>query len=185
MGLLYAANPQIAAQIHSCLAQSVMTFLNRVLPRLPETFSLAELWQQGFVLTYRSELRVENAQRATVIYRHYAGFFDQCAILALEAMPNVSALLPPDGARYRSNFPASLRSMSRLTWALRIGQGKALSILRLLKAFFTFDGGLDYLIWKLERHSGASIEVSPRLRRFPLIFIWGLMWRLYRQGVFR
>ena len=35
----------------------------------------------------------------------------------------------------------------------------ALSVLRLLKALFTFEGGLDYIAWKLERHSGQRIEV--------------------------
>ena len=55
----------------------------------------------------------------------------------------------------------------------------------LLKALFTFEGGLDYIAWKLERHSGQAVEIPERVRRWPLIFIWGLFWRLYRRGVFR
>ena len=64
-------------------------------------------------------------------------------------------------------------------------QGKLLSILRLTKALFTFEGGLDYIAWKLERHSGQPIEIPPRVRRWPLVFVWGFMWKLYRRGVFR
>jgi hypothetical protein len=55
----------------------------------------------------------------------------------------------------------------------------------LMKASFTFQGGIDYIAWKLERHTGIPVEVSPRVRRHPLIYGWGMLWRLYRRGVFR
>jgi hypothetical protein len=58
-------------------------------------------------------------------------------------------------------------------------------VLRLLKALFTFKGGIDYVLWKIERHSGVTIEVAPRLRRIPLIGIAVIFWRLYRRGAFR
>jgi hypothetical protein len=58
-------------------------------------------------------------------------------------------------------------------------------VLRLLKALFTFDAGFDYIAWKLERHSGRKVEIPERVRRYPLIFVWGLMWKLYREGIFR
>jgi hypothetical protein len=29
------------------------------------------------------------------------------------------------------------------------------------------------------------VVVPDRVRRFPLLFMWGFFWRLYRQGVFR
>ena len=64
-------------------------------------------------------------------------------------------------------------------------QGKLLSVARLLKALVTFEGGLDYIAWKLERHSGVPVDIPDRVRRYPLIFIWGLFWKLYRRGVFR
>jgi hypothetical protein len=56
-------------------------------------------------------------------------------------------------------------------WALRRACGKALNALRLAKAAFTFEGGADYLAWKIERHSGvhwnwptgsAATRCSPR-----------------------
>jgi len=60
-----------------------------------------------------------------------------------------------------------------------------MSVLRLLKGLFTFEGGLDYIAWKLERHSGQTVEIPDKVRRRPLLHIWGLFWRLYRRGVFR
>jgi hypothetical protein len=55
----------------------------------------------------------------------------------------------------------------------------------LIKALFTFEGGLDYVAWKLERHSGQPVHVPTRVRRYPLIFVWGFFWQLYRRGLFR
>jgi len=72
-----------------------------------------------------------------------------------------------------------------LGWFVRRLQGKLLSLLRLMKATFTFQGGIDYIAWKLERHTGVAIEVTPKMRRHPLLYSWGLLWRLYRRKVFR
>jgi hypothetical protein len=57
--------------------------------------------------------------------------------------------------------------------------------MRLVKALFTFEGGLDYIAWKLERHSGESIVIPDRVRRAPLIYLWGFFWGLYRRGIFK
>ena len=57
--------------------------------------------------------------------------------------------------------------------------------MRLVKALFTFEGGLDYIAWKLERHSGQVVEIPERVRRRPLLHIWGFAWQLRRRGVFK
>jgi len=97
----------------------------------------------------------------------------------------VSALSTATGSHYHADFPPLKRLGAKLGWKLRTVQGKLLSVARLLKALFTFDGGLDYIAWKLERHSGVSVEIPDRVRRWPLIFIWGMFWDLYRRGAFR
>ena len=60
--------------------------------------------------------------------------------------------------------------------------GRPLNILRLLKAAFTFEGAMDYVAWKVERHSGVRIEVAPWQRRFPLLAAPGLYWKLQATG---
>lgn len=182
MGLLHARDEAVARIIHHCQAQAVLTFTRRVLPKLSRTFTVADVWQHGLRLTYRAELRPEGALRAEEIYHRDQTYYQAVTPLALRALPNVKET---GGICYQASLSAWQRRLADIGWGLRISQGKLLSVLRLLKAFFTFEGGLDYIVWKLERHSGVSIEITPRLRRWPLIFIWGLMWRLYRQGVFR
>jgi hypothetical protein len=60
-----------------------------------------------------------------------------------------------------------------------------LHVLRLAKAAFTFAGGLDYILWKIARHSGVTAEPTPWQRRHPLMAAPVLAWRLYRRGAFR
>ena len=46
----------------------------------------------------------------------------------------------------------------------------------------TFDGWLDYIIRKAERHSGETIVLTPLERRFPLVLLWPRLFRfLARQ----
>jgi hypothetical protein len=60
-----------------------------------------------------------------------------------------------------------------------------LSVARLVKAAFTFQDGAQYLLWKIERHSGVTIEVTPWQRRHPVLASSVLFWKLYRKGAFR
>jgi hypothetical protein len=88
-------------------------------------------------------------------------------------------------ARYNARIPKRLRMKSRLDWFVRRMQGKLLSVLRLLKGLLTFRGGVDYILWKIERHSGERVEVPPHLERYPLIATCVIFWRLYRRGAYR
>jgi hypothetical protein len=92
------------------------------------------------------------------------------------------ALAAPVLARERPWRARSGPRWARGTWALRRLLGKPLALARLFKALLTFEGALDYGAWKLERHSGERIILTPRLRRFPWLFVWPELWRLWRAG---
>ena len=123
-----------------------------------------DLWRRAFALTYSAELRAERKGRAASVvdldtdrYRRFSG-------PALEAAKN----LRPVGS-----------------WAGRRIQGKPLSVLRLAKASFTFAGGADYIIWKINRHAGTAIELKPWQRRHPLLAAITLLPRLLSSGAVR
>jgi hypothetical protein len=164
------------------LAQAVVTFLRRALPSLPEQGSVPALWQQALALSYATELRPESSQRATQLTQANAAYYRRVTELAA---PLLGGDIRCDNDEYRAAVPASRRVLNRIGWRLRSLQGKLLSLARLSKALFTFDGGLDYIAWKLERHSGQHIEIPDRVRRYPLVFVWGMVWNLYRRGIFR
>ena len=87
--------------------------------------------------------------------------------------------------RYRSSVSAGRRRCAGIAWFFRRFQGRVLHVLRLIKASRTFRGGLDYLMWKIERHSGVKVELSERARRFPLLAGWYALWKVKRNGGFR
>jgi len=45
--------------------------------------------------------------------------------------------------------------------------------------------GVNYILWKIERRWGVTVDVELRLKRRPLLAMWVLPWRLYRRGGFR
>ena len=185
-GLLYSRSEKTGRRVQRALAQAVLTFLTRVLPALPERLDSAAIWQQGLALSYQAELRAEKPERAIHLYESWKGYYRAVTSLAMDELPfNVKQGQDASRLLYTVRIPRHTRLLSRLGWLLRRFQGKFLSILRLMKATFTFQGGMDYIAWKLERHTGVPIEVTPKMRRHPLLHSWGLVWRLYRRGVFR
>jgi hypothetical protein len=185
-GLLYSRNDETSRHVQKILAQAVLTFLTRALPALPERLDSAAIWQQGLALSYRAELRVEKPERAILLYQSWEDHYLALTSLVMDELPfEVKREQASSRLLYHIQIPPRDRRLGRLGWLLRRIQGKFVSLLRLIKAAFTFQGGADYLIWKLERHTGVPIEATPKMRRHPLIYGWGLMWRLYRRGVFR
>ena len=77
------------------------------------------------------------------------------------------------------------RADAKRAWKTRARLAKPLNMARLAKAAFTFSGGVDYIAWKIERHSGHKIDVTPFQRRHPLLSAGPALWRLWRKGVLR
>ena len=185
-GLLYSRDTETGQQVQKALAQAVLTFLTRTLPALPEQLDSAAIWQQGLALSYRAELRAEKPERSVHLYESWQDHYDTLTSLAMHELPfNVTRNEHGSRLLYTVQIPWHHRMLSGPGWLLRRVQGKLLSLLRLMKSAFTFQGGIDYIAWKLERHTGVPIEVTPKMRRHPLLYSWGLVWRLYRRGVFR
>ena len=143
---------------------------------------ITDVWATGLSLSYATELRSEAPDRAASIAEQASPYLSEAsAFVAAE----LRWPLRVGGEFFTCVIPGAERKRAVRRWARRRLQGKMLSLLRLLKALFTFEGGLDYIAWKLERHSGRPVHVPPLVRRFPLIFVWGFMWKLRREGYFR
>lgn len=164
--------------LDAALVEAVTTLIGRAAPLLDTPFTAADLWTRAFAESYRCELRPEMPERAGQIYRADAARYDAITADALAAagLPVVAA-----GERIMPAFDAGVRR----AWALRRLVGKSFNVLRLVKASTTVADGIDYLLWKIERHSGVKTTLSSWQRRHPLLAAPGLAWKLYRQGAFR
>ena len=186
VGLLYVRNNRVEKQVRVALAQAVITFITRVMPELEKRFTARDLWHHGLLLSYKAELRSEKPDKLANLVDAAPEYYKQVTHAAMVSVPfKVEAFAEQDGFLYHAYIPTSVRYRSRLAWTLRSVQGKVLSIMRLFKAVFTFEGGVDYIQWKIERHSGVRVEWTPRLKRHPLLAVCILSWRLYRKGGFR
>jgi hypothetical protein len=184
--LLYTRNDEVARLVDKGFAQSVLTFIRRVLPRVDSDFSARQMWRRGLELSYRAEFRAERPEKGARLFDAASDYYEKITRLAMDAVVFPAEIInSTDGISYRMRIPARVRFLSRLTWGLRSIQGKLLSALRLLKATATFEGGVDYILWKIERHSWVTLDIEPRLRRRPLLAMWVVSWRLYRRGGFR
>ena len=184
--VLYTRNEAVAQLVLKGFARSVLTFTRRVLPRLAAEFSAQQLWRRGLELSYRAELRSEPPQKRARLFDAAPQYYEDITRLAMPAVSYpVAAVAGTASTRYRARISGGVRLASRFTWGLRSWQGKLLSVLRLVKAVTTFEGGVDYILWKIHRHTGVTVDVGPRLRRHPLLAMGVLSWRLYRRGGFK
>ena len=121
-------------------------------------------WRRAFALTYSVELRAERKSRS-------------------------NSVVDADPARYEQfSAPAITEIPSDATgggWARRRIEGKLLSVARLVKAAFTYSGGIDYLAWKINRHAGTQIEIKPWQRKWPLVAAFVLVPKLLVKGAVR
>ena len=165
--LAFARDDAVTARIADAVANAVTTLLDETRPLLVAAATSEALWIRAFAESYRSELRAEPPRRARDIY--------------LANRERYDALIPAV-----ATSPAR-RSAGRARWRWRGRRisGKLLSVLRLLKAAFTFSDGLDYILWKIGRHSGATIKPTAWQRRHPILAAPVLAFRLYRRGGFR
>ena len=125
-----------------------------------------DLWKRAFQLTFGAELRAERTDRSAKIVdadpERYERFAHASGVLA-----------------------GSLGRHGQRWWHAKQRKGKAYSIARLAKASLTFAGGADYIAWKINRHAGTQIELTPWQRRHPLLAGITLLPKLLRSGAVR
>jgi hypothetical protein len=165
------------------LSHAVMTAARWAAELGPSSAEASDYWRALFGRTYGTELRVERTGRSDDIVDR-----DATRYAALLPLGWTAAGIPHEVSaegRFTPEVDEAARRRAARRWARRQFLGKPLNMLRLLKAAFTFDRALDYVAWKVERHSGVRIELTPWQRRFPLLAAPGLYWRLRRRGVLR
>jgi hypothetical protein len=180
--LLYARDPLIREHIHESLARAVLTFLGTTLPALGYgKVDVTAIWQNGLALTYAAELRPERHTRARDITEQN---LDDFGLLTRTALPALTRqITATEGSFYECLADTGTQSRAIRLWQLRRWQGIVLSVLRLSKAAFTFRDCVDYAAWKIERHTGIRIEVTPTLQRHPILFGFRVLWQLIKRDV--
>lgn len=147
----------------------------------PGSGTAVDFWKALFAHTYSAELRVEQSGRPGDIVDKDPTRYVRMLVAGWRAQSLQWEALPQD--RLVPSLSVAEKATASRRWRQLQRRGPRLNILRLLKAAFTFDGAMDYVAWKIERHRGVRIEVTDWQRRHPLLAAPGLYWRLRRQGI--
>lgn len=176
--LVWSRSSASAAEVQAALVQAAQTAARLAAAQGPVAGPEEAYWQALFRATYRAELRVEPPGRENSILAantaHFAGLLPaawQAGGIAFEQ----------DGAVLRPRLtPAAKRRIDRW-WRTRRRLGKPLNIARLLRAARTFDGAARYAAWKVERHTGVAVAVTPWRERHPLLAAPAVLIRVWRS----
>jgi hypothetical protein len=155
-----------------CLHRRVFHLLDTATPR--------ECWKAGLRTTYADELRSEPESRVDALFDANAQAFSERTVQAVAALPKLAERVSED--RVRSRVPRWRRGCYRAALLARRPFMKLVVFARLVKAGFTFQGGLEYAQWKVERHSGIRVELGDFHRRHPILGGLILFWRVIRRG---
>lgn len=175
--LVWTASTEVAGQVRQSVAEAAVTAARFAAVVGPAQGSPEAYWTALFRQTYAAEFRVEASGREAQIIANAPEHFDailpaawQAGALAYEA--EAGELRPMLGGPERARL---LRA-----WRLRRRLGKPLNLARLVKAAFTFEGAGRYAAWKIERHTGVAITVTPWRERHLILASPGVFWQLWK-----
>lgn len=137
-----------------------------------------DFWRALFQATYRAELRVEPAGREHAILSANRAHFDGLLPVALT---EAGIAFGQTGRMLEPKMPPAQRKAILRWWGRRRRLGKLLNVTRLARAMTTFEGGMRYAAWKVERHTGLAVKVTPLREKYPLIAAPGVLWLLWRS----
>lgn len=164
--LVWLADERARGRVVEAVSRAAPTLLSTALCSIPNDKPPLDLWKAAFALTYSAELRAEKKERGV----------------------NVVDQDPGRYLRFFGPAMAAARAAGKRcggSWQRRRIEGKLLSVARLAKASATFAGGADYIAWKINRHAGTTIELSPWQKKHPLVTAAMLLPKLLRSGAIR
>ena len=173
--LIWSRDPAAAEAARDAVAVCVATAARFAAALGPEEAGPGDYWRALFRRTYRAEFRVEAQGREDSLIGQHPGRYAAILEPAWEAggVPfarNADILRPALGSHWRPRL--------RWGWMARQALGKPLNIARLIKGAFTFDGAARYAAWKIERHTGVDVPLTPWRERHPILAAPGVLWRV-------
>jgi hypothetical protein len=185
--VLYARDAAAAETLVDALVRAALATYGWGRPWLPERFDPETYLRTLLRVSFGREVRPEPTERRTETL-HEAQREEQVPVYARllahlarngELRPEAEAEGAAPGPRYSLARPVRLGERVRQTLFFWISTARATA--RWLKYLVTFEGWLDYIRHKAERHTGRKIELSPRERAFPLLFLWPRVFRYLRH----
>ena len=175
--LVWCRDSEVAERLAVCRSRAAAVYAEEGVALGAARLDALGFWQRLIGATYGCELRPEPPGAATALVERDPEFWITLSHILL---PQLEGVVP-----HGDQFKIEQKMAAPIRWTRRRIWGRTLNVLRLLKAAGTFSNGIDYLCWKLERHSGIRVEPTERMRRHPRLAAWGLLFRVIRSGALR
>lgn len=175
--LVWSADAAAADEAVRAVAAAAVTAARFAAVLGPARGRAEDYWRALFRATYQAEFRVEKRGRGDEIVAHDRERYAELLPIAWRAgdtaFDDEAGLLSP-------RLTPSERARLRSRWARCRRAGKPLNILRLVRAASTFEGAARYGAWKIERHTGVPVRLTPWAERHPVLAAPGVLWRVWR-----
>ena len=177
--LAWVGDPAVADRVVQAVADAAVSAGRFAAALGPVEGTAGDYWRALFRQTYAAELRVEASGREEQLLAHGGDRYDILLPLAWVAG---GIGFERRGDTLRPALDPARRARLVAAWRRRRRWGKPLNIARLVRAAFTFDGAAAYAAWKIERHTGVGIALTPWRERHPLLAAPGVAWQVWRRA---
>ena len=179
VAVLHADEPARPA-ILDALVEACRLTESWVRPWLPERFTVDEYCRTLLRVSYAAEIRPEPvARRLETLWTAQRDRMQPVYSVLLRDLAREGELVETAPGTYRlARVP---RPSERRRLAAYFAWSRVRATTRWAKHVVTFEGWLDYIRHKAERHTGVPIELTPRERRLPLVFLWPRLIRYLRH----
>jgi hypothetical protein len=144
---------------------------------LPTRFDAEGYCEALLAASFAAEIRPETGGRvAALVAAQRATLVPMYAAL-LAALARLGELVP-EGDGYRDVRPPD--AAARRRQAAYFGRSKRRATARWAKYVALYDDWLEYIVHKVARRTGETVTLTPRERRWPLIFLWPRAMRFLR-----
>lgn len=168
--VVWARDAAARLAVDRAIASARDETLGWVAPDLPGRFDAEGYARQLLRTSFRFEVRPESADRADAVFESQRTALVRIFERVLAGLESRGRLARnADGTWSLSPVPSRGERARRrlfLEWS------RVRATLRWPKHAITFDGWLEYIVRKAERHSGQTIVLTPLERKAPFIFMW-------------
>ncbi len=169
VGVVWTAGADERTWVEAQIADAHARVLDWMAPYLMEDVDAAGLGRRLLEVCYQGELRPESRSRAGVIFEAQAEHFRTVLEPGLRAAAEAGRVEAHDG-RYR--LVEHVDAVERRRWRRHFRRSKRRATARWFKHMLTFANWLPYVVRKVERHTGRTIELTTLEKKAPLIFLW-------------
>ena len=181
VGVLHVRDSPTRQWLDGVLEAGRRTVREWAVPYLSGPFDTEVLTREMIAMCYRSEIRPESGSRAESTFEAQRAYlletYDQVLADACR-----EGLVVPEGPGYRSARPPG--PVARLRRSAYFTLSKFRVTARWFKHVLTFENWLPYVVRKVERRTGMTVELTAWEKRLPLIFLWPRAFRVLRNRPF-